>query len=105
MGIFDKRIAYKPFEYPKAMEFIDALQGAFWTHKEFNFTQDIQDFKVNMSTQEQEITRKCLLAISTIEVNVKTFWSKLYDHIPKPEINDLGVQLAFNELVHARSLN
>lgn len=78
--------------------------NGFITHNsEFNFTQDIQDFKVNMTTQEQEITRKCLLAISTIEVNVKTFWAKLYDHIPKPEINALGVQLSFNELVHERS--
>ena len=103
MGIFDARKSFKPFEYPKAMEFIDALQATYWTHKEFNFTQDISDFKVELSDYERETFKRCLLAISQIEVSVKTFWAKLFDHFPKPEFNALGVQLAFNELVHERS--
>ena len=103
MGIFDPRKAFKPFEYPEALEFVDALQATYWTHKEFNFTQDISDFKVNLSPYEKEVVRRALLAIGQIEVSVKTFWAKLYDHLPKPEFNALGVQLAFNELVHERS--
>lgn len=103
MSIFEKRIAFKPYEYPKALEFVEVLQASIWNHKEFNFTQDIQDFMVNLSEKEKEIVRRCLLAISQIEINVKTFWSKLYDHLPKPEFNSLGTMLAYNELVHEQS--
>lgn len=103
MGVFDKRNAFKPYEYPKALEFVEVLQASIWTHKEFNFTQDIQDFMTNLDEKEKEIVKRCLLAISQIEINVKTFWAKLYDHFPKPEFNSLGTMLAYNELVHEQS--
>jgi len=101
--IFEARKNFKPFEYPKALEFVDALQASYWVHGEFTFTQDIQNFKVDLNDHEREVIRRCLLAIAQIEISVKTFWAKLYDHLPKPEFNALGVQLAFNELVHERA--
>ena len=58
MGIFDKRENYKPFEYPEVMEFVNAMHKSFWVHSEVEFTADIQDFKSNLSTVEQEAVKR-----------------------------------------------
>lgn len=103
MGIFDPRKTFKPFEYPQTRDFIDALQASYWVHGEFSFVSDIHNFKNDLSDHEKEVVKRTLLAIGQIEISVKTFWAKLYDHFPKPEFNALGVQLAFNELVHEQA--
>ena len=97
MGIFDKRVAFKPFEYPRAAEFVEVMQSSIWNVNEFNFTQDIQDFNTRLTEHEKEVVRRSLLAISQIEVSVKTFWAKLYEHFPKAEFNQLGVMMAYQE--------
>lgn len=103
MSIFDKRVEFKPYEYPDALKFVEALQSSIWNHREFNFTQDINDFNVRLSEHERGVVKRNLLAISQIEISVKLFWNKLFDHFPKPEFNALGVMLAYNELVHEQS--
>lgn len=102
MGLFDKRIAYKPFEYPDAEKFVELVQSSIWNVNEFNFTQDVSDFR-NMNDYEREVVRRNLLAISQIELSIKTFWGKLHDHFPKAEFNDLGTMLAFQEVIHSQS--
>ena len=54
MGIFDKRLNYKPFEYPEILQFVDSMNQTFWVHKEVEFTADIQDFKSNLSERSCE---------------------------------------------------
>ncbi|MPT31351.1 MAG: ribonucleotide reductase, partial [Chryseobacterium sp.] len=44
MGIFDKRVSYKPFEYPEVLQFVEAINKSFWVHSEVDFTADVQDF-------------------------------------------------------------
>ena len=44
MGIFDKRVSYKPFEYPEILQFVEAINKSFWVHSEVDFTADVQDF-------------------------------------------------------------
>lgn len=41
-----------------------------------------------------------MLAISQIEVAVKTFWGDLYHHLPKPEIGSVGATFAESEVRH-----
>lgn len=103
MGIFDKRTAFKPFEYPEALHFVDKINHSYWLHTEFNFTADIQDFHVKLNDREQNAIKNTLLAISQIEVSVKTFWSKLQDKLPKPEFNAVGVTFAESEVRHERA--
>lgn len=38
MSIFDKRVNYKPFEYPEILTFTEAIQKAYWVHGEVDFT-------------------------------------------------------------------
>ena len=61
MGLFDKRINYKPFEYPEVMQFVEAINKSYWVHSEVDFTADIQDFKTNLSDKEREVIKRSLL--------------------------------------------
>lgn len=101
--LLDKRINYKPFEYPEVMTFVDKMNQTFWVHNEVDFTADIQDYKANLTDIERSIVRKSLLAISQVEVAVKSFWGDLYRHIPKPEFNCLGMTLGESEVRHSEA--
>lgn len=103
MGIFDKRINYKPFEYPEVLQFVDAMNSSFWVHSEVEFTADIQDFKSNLSPVEKEVVKRSLLSIAQVEIGVKLFWGDLYSHFPKPEFNGLGATFAECEFRHSEA--
>ena len=99
--IFRKRTSLKPYEYPQLVEYTDAIRHSYWVHTEFNYSSDIQDMKVKMKPQEVEIVKKAMLAISQIEVAVKTFWSKIGDRFPKPEVAAVGITFGESEVRHA----
>jgi ribonucleoside-diphosphate reductase beta chain len=99
--MLEKRINYKPFEYPEVQSFIDAMNKTYWVHSEVNFTADIQDYKANLTSIEKEVLKRSMLAVSQVEVGVKTFWGDLYRMFPKPEFNDLGSTFAESEVRHA----
>lgn len=100
-SVFRKRTNLKPYEYPQLVEYIEAIRHSYWIHTEFNYSSDIQDMKVRMTPEEVEIVKKAMLAISQIEVQVKTFWSKIGDKMPKPEIQAVGVTFGESEVRHA----
>jgi len=100
-NIFAKRINLKPYEYPELVEYVDAIRHSYWVHTEFNFTSDIQDFKVHLSEKERSAVQRAMLAISQIEIAVKTFWGDIYKRIPKPEIGNVGATFAESEVRHA----
>lgn len=103
MSIFNKRINYKPFEYPEVLKFTDLINKSFWVHSELDFTADIQDFHSHLNEQEKNAIKKSLLAIAQIEVAVKSFWGNLYNHLPKPELNGLGSTFAECEFRHSEA--
>ena len=99
--MFEKRINLKPYEYPELYEYVPAIRHSYWIHSEFNFTSDIQDFKTRLSKKEQTAIKNTMLAISQIEVAVKSFWGDMYQKIPKPEIGSVGATFAESEVRHA----
>ena len=103
MGIFDKRVSYKPFEYPEVLQFVEAINKSFWVHSEVDFTADVQDFHSQLEPHEKNAIKNALLAIAQIEVSVKTFWGNLYNHLPKPELNGLGATFAECEFRHSEA--
>jgi ribonucleoside-diphosphate reductase beta chain len=100
-NIFSKRTNLKPYEYPNLNEYVDAIRHSYWVHTEFNFTSDIQDFKVHLNEKEKSAVERAMLAISQIEIAVKTFWSDIYKRMPKPEIGNVGATFAESEVRHA----
>ncbi len=101
--IFNEQVSRKPDKYPFAQEMILAMWNGHWTPNEFSFQSDIQNFKVDMSTEEKEMVTKTLSAIGQIEIAVKKFWSKLGDNLPHPSLVDLGLTMANIEVIHNKA--
>lgn len=99
-NIFEKRINLKPYEYPALYEYVPAIRHSYWIHTEFNFTSDVQDFKTLLTDVERSAIKNTMLAISQIEVAVKSFWGDIYHRMPKPEIGSVGATFAESEVRH-----
>lgn len=99
--IFEKRVNLKPYEYPQLYDYVPAIRHSYWIHTEYNFTSDIQDFKSRLTPVEQSAIKNTMLAISQIEIAVKSFWGDLYHRMPKPEIGAVGSTFAESEVRHA----
>jgi len=98
--IFKPRTAIKPYEYPELIEYVDAIRHSYWLHSEFNYNPDIQDMKVNLEPHEVEAINRAMIAISQVECAVKTFWGKMHEHLPKPEIAKVGATFSDSEARH-----
>jgi ribonucleoside-diphosphate reductase beta chain len=100
-NIFEKRVNLKPYQYPELYEYVPAIRHSYWIHTEFNFTSDIHDFKTRLTNSERNAIKNTMLAISQIEVAVKSFWGDVYHKIPKPEVGSVGATFAESEVRHA----
>ena len=100
-NVFEKRLNLKPYEYPELYEYVSAIRHSYWIHSEFNFTSDIQDFKTRLNDSERSAIKNTMLAISQIEVAVKSFWGDIYQRIPKPEVGSVGATFGESEVRHA----
>jgi ribonucleoside-diphosphate reductase beta chain len=102
MSIFDKRVAVKPYEYEHLLDYMKAIRGTIWYIDEFKerLDRDVNDYHNVLTKQERGVIKRALLAISQIEVSVKTFWGKVGDNLPKPEIYMVGYTFAMNEVIH-----
>lgn len=102
MSIFDKRVAVKPYEYPELLSYMNAIRGSMWFIDEFKerLDRDIIEYNNVLTESEKNIIKRSLLAISQIEVSVKTFWGKVGENLPKPEVYMVGYTFAMNEVIH-----
>lgn len=101
MSIFEPRENLYPMEYPRCQDYVDWIRNSFWTHHHYDYSESVQSYKSSMNDSQRNIVKRCMLAISTIEVKVKSWWPDLYKTLPKPEINSVGVSFWFNETIHA----
>lgn len=99
--IFRGRTNLKPYEYSDFLDYTDAVRNSYWVHTEFNFSGDVQDFKVDTTPVEKSVIRKTMLAIAQIEVQVKTFWADIYRVMPKAEVGSVGMTFAESEVRHS----
>jgi ribonucleoside-diphosphate reductase beta chain len=102
-SLFRPRVNLKPYEYPELAEYVDAIRHSYWIHTEFNYTSDINDYKVNVNEAERTAIKHSMLAIAQIEVAVKTFWGDIYKKMPKPEIGSVGFTFAESEVRHMQA--
>jgi|TARA_R110000744_G_scaffold85372_10_gene166839 ribonucleoside-diphosphate reductase beta chain len=99
-NIFLPRVNILPYEYPQLLAYKDAIRHSYWIDTEFNFTEDIQDFKVTITPAERDVIKKTMLSIAQIEVSVKTFWADMYKRMPITEVGDVGMTFAESEVRH-----
>ena len=62
MGLFNERIAYKPFEYPEYYTdgWLKQAQ-AFWLHTEIPMSGDVKDWNENLTKSEKNLVGNILL--------------------------------------------
>jgi len=104
MSIFTERRNYKPFEYSHITDpLINAMWAGHWTHNEFNFLNDVQDYKTKLTEAERGVIKRAILLTSQVEVAVKSYWGNIGKLLPKPEIADMGAVFGGVEVIHSKA--
>ena len=103
MGLFDERIAYKPFDYPEYYTegWLKQAQ-AFWLHTEISMQSDIKDWKERLDEKEKNLVGNILLGFAQTECAVSDYWTqKVVSWFPKHEIRQMAMMFGSQETVHA----
>ena len=103
MGLFDERVAYKPFEYPEYYTegWLKQAQ-AFWLHTEISMQSDIKDWNEKLNEKEKNLVGNILLGFAQTECAVSDYWTqKVVGWFPKHEIQQMAMMFGSQETVHA----
>ena len=103
MGLFDERIAYKPFEYPEYYNegWLKQAQ-AFWLHTEISMQSDIKDWNERLTEKEKNLVGNILLGFAQTECAISDYWTqKIVSWFPKHEIKQMAMMFGSQETVHA----
>ena len=103
MGLFDERIAYKPFEYPEYYTegWLKQAQ-AFWLHTEISMQSDIKDWNERLNEKEKHLVGNILLGFAQTECAVSDYWTQnVVSWFPKHEIRQMAMMFGSQETVHA----
>ena len=103
MGLFDERIAYKPFEYPEYYTegWLKQAQ-AFWLHTEISMHSDIKDWNEKLNKKEKHLVGNILLGFAQTECAVSDYWTQnVVSWFPKHEIRQMAMMFGSQETVHA----
>lgn len=99
--IFKPRDTILPYEYPQMMQYVEAIRESFWTHKHYDYSQDVSNYyNPNTPTHWKTAYTRCLLAISQIEVSVKSYWKSIDSLFPKHEFSMVAGTHDGNEAIH-----
>ena len=103
MGLFDERIAYKPFEYPEYYTegWLKQAQ-AFWLHTEIPMSGDLKDWNEKLTDKEKNLVGNILLGFAQTECAVSDYWTqKVVGWFPKHEIQQMAMMFGSQETIHA----
>lgn len=103
MGLFDNRIAYKPFEYPEYYTegWLKQAQ-AFWLHTEIPMQGDFKDWNENLEQHEKNLVGNILLGFAQTECAVSDYWTTMVTKwFPKHEIKQMAIMFGSQETIHA----
>lgn len=98
------RKTYKPFLYPEAFQFWLKQQQAHWLATEVPLSQDIQDWKFNLTESEKSVIGGILKGFTQVEIVVNDYWSKkVAKWFPHPEIVMAATAMAASETIHTHA--
>ena len=103
MGLFDERVAYKPFDYPEYYTegWLKQAQ-AFWLHTEIPMSGDIKDWNEKLTEAEKNLVGNILLGFAQTECAVSDYWTqKVVSWFPKHEIRQMAMMFGSQETIHA----
>ena len=98
------RATYAPFEYPEAYSYWQRQQQSHWVPSEINLSSDVNDWKMLLTSGEQNLIGHILKGFVQSEVFIQEYWSqKVSAWFGKPEVQMMGAAFASLESVHAVS--
>mgnify|MGYP003109773591 FL=1 len=103
MGLFDERVAYKPFDYPEYYTegWLKQAQ-AFWLHTEIPMSGDVKDWNEKLTEAEKNLVGNILLGFAQTECAVSDYWTqKVVSWFPKHEIKQMAMMFGSQETIHA----
>ena len=103
MGLFDERVAYKPFDYPEYYTegWLKQAQ-AVWLHTEIPMSGDIKDWNEKLTKAEKNLVGNILLGFAQTECAVSDYWTqKVVSWFPKHEIKQMAMMFGSQETIHA----
>ena len=103
MGLFDERVAYKPFEYPEYYTegWLKQAQ-AFWLHTEIPMSGDLKDWNEKLTDKEKNLVGNILLGFAQTECAVSDYWTQnVVGWFPKHEIQQMAMMFGSQETIHA----
>ena len=103
MGLFDRRIPYKPFEYPVYYNEGCLQQAqAFWLHTEISMSGVVKDWNERLTLAEKNLVGNILLGFAQTECAVSDYWTqKVVSWFPKHEIQQMAMIFGSQETIHA----
>lgn len=105
MSIFERGLHIDP-KYQHLEKYVHIMYRGMWTPAKYEKLikeVDTPHFYNVLNNLDQEVIRRCILAVSIVEDKVKTYWSTLALDIPQTIIGDVGGLFGQSEVTHRRS--
>lgn len=96
----DKRVYYRPFEYPTAYNMYRAAQMVHWTKDEIRIAEDLQNWNNSLTDTEKNVIGGILKGFTQMEVMVGDYWRNVANWFPKPEIAMMASAFSYFESIH-----
>ncbi len=106
-NILERRLSYKPVEYPQAEELFikDKYNHWLWNEVDNIIGGDKQDWEKNLDPQDKSLVGGILKGFAQTECLVGNYWTRASMWFPKPEVEALCISLAEDETRHAKAYN
>src|SRR5690349_11668924 len=105
MNVFNKNLHIDP-KYQHLEKYVHIMYRGIWTPAKYEKLikeVDVPHFNNILPELDQEIIKKCILAVSIVEDKVKTFWPTVALDLPQTIIGDVGGLFSQSEVTHRRS--
>lgn len=105
MSIFEKKLHLDP-KYQHLEKYVYIMYRGFWTPAKYEKLikeVDAPHFYNIIPANDQEVIRRCIMAVNLVEDKVKTYWSTLALDLPQTIIGDVGGLFGQSEVTHRRS--
>ncbi len=99
-SLLTPRVNILPEEYPELHVYRKAVNDCMWFHDQWTFSSDKNDYQNLMTNLEKSVSKRGLICIAQIEIEVKRMWAEIYHVFKKPEIDAVGVTFAESEVRH-----
>lgn len=103
--IFENTVYLNP-RYQNLDKYVDIMYKGMWTPSKYQkliAEQDAPHYFNEMTTEDQECIKRCILAVAIVEDKVKSFWCNLHNDLPQTVIGDVGGVFGQSEVTHRRS--